>query len=104
MNEIKSTLDVDALRSRKTTTPYPHVKITDLNKCVPIVITALEEGDIPVLATLNGVTKVVKSISLSAFNFQKLLRVTSIEYCKSRTEVKRIKTIKDYIDVVSLWI
>lgn len=104
MAEVKSHLDPDALRSRSTSMPYPHIRIDDLNKCVPLVITALEEGNIPLLGTLKGTTKIVKNISKSALNFSKLLRVTSLSIVFSETESSEVTNILDYMEAAQKWI
>lgn len=103
MDGVKSSLDVDALRSRTVSMPYPHFKIADLNKCVPIVVSALEEGDIPLLGTLNGNTKIVKRISNSAININKLLRVTALDFCRKEGDCVRISSILDYMEVSDYW-
>lgn len=103
MGEVKSKLDVQSLRSRSTSMPYPHVRIEDLNKCVPVVINALEEGDIPLLGTLKGTTKIVKSISKSALNFSMLLRVTSLSIIFTETDESEITSIMDYMEVANKW-
>lgn len=104
MEGVKSKLDVDALRSNTISMPYPHIKITDLNKCVPVVVSALDEGELPLVGTLNGVTKIVKKISNSALNIQKLIRVTDIEVAISSTDSREINTILDYMEVSLEWI
>lgn len=104
MGEVKSHLDPSALRSRSTTMPYPHIKIEDLNKCVPLVISALEEGDVPLLGTLKGNTKIVKHISKSALNFSKLLRVTSLSIVLNEAESSEVTSILDYMEVAQKWI
>lgn len=104
MGEVKSKIDIDALRSRSTSIPYPHIRIDDLNKCVPLVVTALEEGDTPLLGTLKGTTKIVKHVSKSALNFSRLLRVTSLSIVFSETESYEITSILDYMEVAQKWI
>jgi hypothetical protein len=104
MEEVKSKLNLEELRVRSTSIPYPHIKIGDLNKCVPLVITALEEGDIPLLGTLKGTTKIVKHISKSALNVSKLLRVTSISIAFSETDSSEVTSILDYMEVAQRWI
>lgn len=104
MAEIKSKLDVDALRSRSVTTPYPHIKIiSELNFCVPAVVSALEDGECPLLGTLNGTTKIIKNISKSALNIHKLIRVTDIAIALSPDDIREIKSIEDYMEVALIW-
>ena len=102
--EIKSSIDVDKLRSRSVEMPYPHLTITDLNNCVPIVVSALEEGDLPLIGTHKGQTKIIKLISASALNINKLLKVTSLSYSKDKENSCDIKSVIDYMEVCSKWI
>lgn len=104
MEEIRSKLDVDALRSRKTSMPYPHVKLTELNRCIPVVISSLEKGDVPVLGTLNGVTKIVANMSKSALNINKLIKVSNISLVLSDYEEYLITNIVEYMEVANKWI
>lgn len=104
VDEVKSSLDPDALRSRTTKMPYPNIHIKDLNKCVPIVVNSLEEGSLPLLGTLNGVTKIIKKISESSYNINKLLRVTSLEVNINEGYSRNIETISDYMEVAMEWI
>lgn len=103
MGEVKTYLDVDSLRSRATSIPYPHINIVDLNKCVPVVVSALEEGDIPLLGTFKGTTKIVKSISNSALNIYKLIRVTEIEVVFNEEDVCPVSSVLDYMEVAQRW-
>lgn len=104
MLEVKNQLDVESLRSRSTTIPYPHIKIEDLNKWVPVVVSSLEKGDVPLLGTFKGVTKIVSYVSKSAVNFSKLLRVTSLSIALSETESTEITSVLDYMEVAQKWI
>lgn len=104
MTEVKKQLDVDALRSRAVTMPYPHISIVDLNKCVPLVISTLEEGDVPLLGTLNGVTKIVKKISKSSMNINKLIRVTELELAITEDDVNKVTDLLSYMEVAPRWI
>ena len=104
MDGIKNKIDVDALRSRTIDRPYPNFHISKLNNTVPIVISSLEEGDVPLLGTLNGTTKILKRISNSAININRLLRVTEVEYHKDANNFRNMKSIEDYMEVALEWI
>lgn len=101
---IRSELDADKLRSREVEVSYPHIKINDFNKCIPLMISCLDDGNIPVLASLNGVTKIIKNMSNSAINFSKLLRVTDVTLYVSNNDSFVIKSIFDYMEVADKWI
>lgn len=93
-------IDVDRLRDRPISTPFPHLVINDLNTCIPIVVSALESGNLPLVGTLNGKTKIVKRISESAYNALKLLQVTKLTWVASEADRVPINNIEDYLGVV----
>lgn len=104
MEEIVNHVDLGKIGATEVSTPYPHIKILDLNKWSAIVIKSLEEGDVPLVGTLKGVTKIVKRISKSAINIDKLIRVTSIQIAFSKEESVPIESTKDYLEEALKWI
>lgn len=103
MEGVKSYVDPEELRSKTVSTPYPHIKIKDLNRCVPLVVNALEEGDTPLLGTFKGTTKIIKSISNSAINISKLLRVTELDVVFSEDDSCEVSCVLDYMEVALRW-
>lgn len=101
---IKTHIDVDKLRSRSTSIPYPHIRIDELSNCIPLVVSILNDGDIPLLATLKGTTKIIKRISKSALTISKLLRVSSVTVYLSVKENYRVTDIVEYMEVLARWI
>jgi len=94
-------LDVEAFSQRRTTLSYPNIFLGEVNISTAIVLQALEEGVIPVIGENNGEKRIIKSISASAFNIDKLLRVhRAIYYNKSEAESIKLESIKDYMEVI----
>ena len=94
-------LDVEAFSQRKTTLSYPNVFLGEVNVSTAIVLQALEEGVIPVIGESNGEKRIIKNISDSVFNIEKLLRIhRNIYYNKSEAENFKLKDVKDYLEVI----
>lgn len=70
-----SQIDVDELISNKVQKQNPHIEIIDFDMTLPIVISNLRKGEIPVYATYKGVEKQVSLISESLYNIATILRV-----------------------------
>lgn len=104
MEEISSKLDIEKIRSRETSMPYPHLFIEELSSCCAVVIQALDEGNVPLIATYKGTTKIVKKISNSVYNIDKLLRVTTLRCFDSKDSSIQISSVLDYMEVVNRWI
>ncbi len=104
MEGIVNKFDPDIIRNRNTTKPYPNIIINDLNRCIPIVVSCLIEGDIPLLGTLNGTTKIIKKIDRSALNIEKLLRISSITVYLTEKEYYNVSNVKEYMEVCFKWI
>ena len=87
-------LNVEEFSRKHTNMKYPHFVLHNI----------LEEGEIPLIGIHNGVKKVVKYISSSALNVDKILRTHSVvTYMISENESKIIKKIQDYLEVFT-WI
>lgn len=99
INEV--TLDVDGFSSRKSKIEYPYVEVVDINETLPLVVKALESGDIPLVGNYKGVTRMISKIDATAFNLDKILRTQGlILYHKSEDEQIEIRSIVDYLEVV----
>lgn len=97
---IDSYLNPDNLRNKHVEINPPYFVINDLNNCVPIVVSSLEDGEIPLVGTHKGVTKVVKYISPSAFNVDWLTRVTTLTYVGKDNTSVNITTPREYLEVM----
>lgn len=97
-------LDVDKFRSRFVDMVYPCIRIDDLNDTTPLLVDFLESGEVPVMATYKGVSKVVCNISLSAYNIDKILRThNEVFFLKQPGDEVQIRNIQGYLEVLS-WI
>lgn len=105
MVESSRTLDVSTFKNRYVETTYPNFElIGDINECIPLVTSLLREGDIMLFISYKGEKKVVRSISPTAYNIDKLLRVSKgIRINKSETEFQDIHKISDYMEALK-WI
>ena len=105
MAEILNKIDPEAVRSRATNVvPYPNIRLLELNKCVPLIVSTLETGDVALIGTLNGVTKILCKISLTLGNITKLLAVSKIMIQYDEEREKVIENPKDYLEVMYNWI
>lgn len=94
-------VDIDKFSSNSIKREYPYLELTSFNETLPLVIESLEQGDMQVLATHKGITKVICKISKSAYNIDKLLRTgQKLQVHTSEGEYKQIQNIIDYLEVM----
>lgn len=97
-------LDVESYRSNLVKDVQTHILIHDINDTTPLVVQLLEDGDVPVIAEYNGQRRIMKRMSTSAYNIDKILRThKEIEYVDGEGLHTPIKTIRDYLEVISGW-
>jgi hypothetical protein len=92
------------IKDRKVNITYPYVEIVALHKALLTVMSCLDKGDdsdnVNLVASKDGVSKVVTEMSLDATNINLLLKtVGALKYHKSESEVKEIKSVEDYLEV-----
>lgn len=80
--------------------PYPHLEIKELNDAITLVISGLEEGDLPLITTYEGDVYKVASINKSALTLNKLVRVTDVVYHKTSTEQNVLRTALDIVEAM----
>lgn len=94
-------LDVEGFGKTRTGMKYPSIRLPVINETLPIIISALEEGSVPLIAEYNGQRRIVCNISLSAFNVDKLLRTQDvIIYEKDCGTSIECKSVKKFLEVV----
>lgn len=103
MEKVESRIDISKVRSQTTKIPYPHIMLVHIDIYIPPIIHAMEEGPLPIIGTLKGVTKILSSTSTSAININKLLRVSPFDLVISPSEKYRINTVLEYIEVCTKW-
>lgn len=92
-------INVEELVSQHTEAAYPNVRVLKPNDTLPVVVRALEPGDIQLIVEFNGKRKAVANISPSAINIQCLLRcVGSLEYSLSKGVSTTIDNIEEYLN------
>lgn len=91
-------INIEELTSRKTSESFPNIVITKPNENMPVVVRALEEGDMQLIIEYQGKRKVVAKISPSALNIDKLLRTTGeITYQKDENQKYDITDVSMYL-------
>ncbi len=94
-------IDVYKFSSRKGEVTYPNITVLSPNKTTPLIVGLLKEGEMPLILELNGDRKIVKRISISAYNIDWMLRTCgSLRYRKSENEETIINSIEDYLEVL----
>lgn len=82
--------------------PYPHLFITGSNDALPVVLGALEPGELPIIIRYDGTLMKVGTIKKSALVMAKLLKVFEFTICMSSDVQYSIKNRKDILDC-DLW-
>ena len=89
--------------SKKTTIPYPYFKAENPDEAFQFMLRNLEEGEIPLCLAFNGQLYKVMSISHSAYNINKLLKICKVSVV-TETGLFPINTMQEYLEGVQLWI
>jgi len=79
--------------------PYPHIKLLEPSDAVALVLPALATGDLPVICSVDGVTKQIGTIKNSALTISKLMKVSNIEYVAAKDSVRAIRDTHDAVDI-----
>lgn len=94
-------VDIDDFKKNKVIRGYPYIELSAFNETLPLVLSSLESGDMQLQATHKGVTKIVGSISRSAYNIDRLLRTNQqIQIWLNEGQCVQIKSVQDYLEVV----
>lgn len=94
-------MNIQELTTNRVALSYPNIVVERPNQTLPVTIQSLEAGNIQLIMEYKGQRKVIKSISPSAFNIQKLLRtVGSCRYNLNETVSKDIFTVEEYMRYV----
>lgn len=80
--------------------PYPHVEVLEPTDPLALVLGSMEEGELPVLCTINGSTRKIKAIRKSAITLLDLSRVTKLIYSISADNKRELKNIDDIMEVL----
>ena len=97
-------LDVESFQSKLVTISYPYLFLPFVNETTTLVVDVLEEGELPLVAVYKGQVRVVKYISTSGYNVDKLLRThEKVEYIESEGVSFALKSTKEYLEVICGW-
>ena len=76
---------------------YPHIQVNAINNAaLPLIISLLDSGEVPVYYTQNGDTYELARVAGDPLNLLKLLRVYTFKFVKS------IEEIIDVVDNITL--
>ena len=78
-------IDEDYATPRSTLT-YPYLRILTATDALALIVTSLPDGDLPLVMSYKGETRIMKHISKSALVIEKLTRLVDLEYVKSKDE------------------
>ena len=94
-------LDVKSFSQRKVPLAYPNIELGEIDVTSAIVIELLEQGEIPIIGEYSGDKRILKRISASAYNIEKLLRVHPlIRYRQSSERTLEVRSVLDYLEVI----
>lgn len=94
-------MDVAAFSKTSVKADYPSFELFEINDTLPVVVSALEKGDMPLIAHHNGQRKVVCRVSPSAFNVDKILLTQgNLKFNIDESKSVDISSVKEYLEVV----
>lgn len=98
--EVVTNIDFD---KKPVDVPFPYFVLPELNQTTPLVVKALEAGDIPVIGILGGAKKVIAKVSPSVLNVDKLLRTHGrVTYMTGQETSYQLNSVLDYLEAI--WI
>lgn len=103
MTKVISKLNVEDYTSSKTKLTYPNIVVEKMNLASSIIITSMESGDIPIIGTYKGVTKVIGRTKMSALSLNPLMKVTPLKLSMDESHTYRITRAEDYLEVMKEW-
>ena len=99
-----SSVNVREFSAAKAAEEFPNVEVGGLNDTFALVLSLLEEGNIPLIANHANERRIMGKISPSAYNIKKLLQTQdSLKVNISNDKSVDINCLKDYMEVVE-WI
>lgn len=97
---MSEAIDIYEFSKRTTETKYPYIKVLEPNATTPLIVSVMENGEMPLVIEMNGVKKVVARISMSALNVDRLLRTCgSLELVMNADNTVLVKDVVDYMEV-----
>ena len=96
--ETISSLDENTATPRVSLT-YPYIRIVDPTDALALIIPSLPKGDLPLVMTYKGVTRVVGKITKSAIEINKLTKLSRLEFVKSPNTATPLNCGMDILDL-----
>lgn len=98
---MSQTIDIESLKSNRTTITYPNIFVSKPDDNLPVIIDALEPGDMEVIIEYNNRQRVIKRISRSALNVDRLIRAEGvIQYYTDADTCIDLYSILDYLEAL----
>ena len=87
-----------------TSVEYPHILIEDTTEALAVLVSCLEDGDIPLYIEFNGTThRLDKTISKSPLNLSKILKVYPMTIYVSKDELYKVTNTSELMDLGLWW-
>ena len=83
----------------KVSLTYPYIMVHGAGDSLTVTLRAIAPGPLPVLITYKGTTYNIGSISKSALELAKLLKVFKFSIHLSQTDVREINETRDILEV-----
>lgn len=87
------------IASEQISMPYPHLMMSGVDNALALVLPAIPTGDLPVLCEHKGVIRQVGSIRKSAVEVNKLRRIGTVCFVKSKGSSVPIECVDDIMEV-----
>lgn len=95
-----NTIDVESFGKKQLQLSYPYIEVTNLNDTTPLIVPILEEGEMPLVAEYKGSRRILKRISMSAYNIDKLLRIKSGIVLHKEIGDVSVSSVREYLEAI----
>lgn len=97
-------LDLKKFDVPKVSVNYPNFYINAISNASVVVFQLLDEGEVPLIVEHKGERRIVKRISLSAYNMSRLLRIhDKVCFCVSEENTVEVTDVETYMEVIANW-
>lgn len=80
---------------------YPHLRINALSDVIPILVSNLSEGVLPIYVMRDGTLLEIGTFDESPLNLKALIDIVKPEYHSSGEERVQLKEVKEYMEVLA---
>ena len=96
--ELVTQLD-DSFSHNKVSRQYPYITLNPVNTAaLPLIVTLLEDGEVPILFSVNDSVYEIAKVSRSPINLRKLLEVYEFDVVLSESESRHISNTKELME------